>query len=68
MEMMLAVISMIGGGVLERHPNLRVAFLEGNCWWVPFLLWDSTNTTVTHEVISELRSTTCGGGDSAGSR
>jgi predicted TIM-barrel fold metal-dependent hydrolase len=39
MEMMLAVISMIGGGVLERHPNLRVAFLEGNCSWVPFLLW-----------------------------
>ncbi len=39
MEMMLAVISMIGGGVLERHPNLRVVFLEGNCGWVPFLLW-----------------------------
>jgi predicted TIM-barrel fold metal-dependent hydrolase len=39
MEMMLAVISMIGGGVLERHPDLRVAFLEGNCGWVPFLLW-----------------------------
>jgi len=39
MEMMLAVISMIGGGVLERHPELRVAFLEGNCGWVPFLLW-----------------------------
>ena len=28
MEMMLAVISMISGGVLERHPNLRVAFLR----------------------------------------
>ena len=39
MEMMLAVISMVGGGVLERHPNMRVAFLEGNCSWVPFLLW-----------------------------
>jgi uncharacterized protein len=39
MEMMLAVISMIGGGVLERHPEMRVAFLEGNCGWVPFLLW-----------------------------
>ena len=39
MEMMLAVISMIGGGVLERHPTLRVAFLEGNCGWLPFLLW-----------------------------
>ena len=27
------------GGILERHPTLRVAFLEGNCSWVPFLLW-----------------------------
>lgn len=39
MEMMLAMISMVGGGVLERHPNLRVGFLEGNCGWVPCLLW-----------------------------
>jgi uncharacterized protein len=38
-EQMLAVGSFCGGGVLERHPNLRVAFLEGNCGWLPFLLW-----------------------------
>jgi hypothetical protein len=39
MEMMLAVISMLGDGVLERRRNLRVAVLEGNGSWVPFLLW-----------------------------
>jgi len=38
-EQMLAVVSMLGGGVLARHPKLRVAFLEGNCSWLPFLLW-----------------------------
>jgi predicted TIM-barrel fold metal-dependent hydrolase len=38
MEMMLAVLSMCGGGVLERHPNMKVAFLEGNCGWLPWLL------------------------------
>jgi predicted TIM-barrel fold metal-dependent hydrolase len=38
-EQMLAVGSFCGGGILERHPNLRVAFLEGNCSWLPFLLW-----------------------------
>ena len=38
-EQMLAVGSFCGGGVLERHPRLRVAFLEGNCGWLPFLLW-----------------------------
>ena len=39
MEMMLATVSMIGGGVLERFPNLQVGFLEGNCSWVPWLVW-----------------------------
>ena len=39
MEMMLALVSMIGGGVLERFPNLRVGFLEANCSWAPWLLW-----------------------------
>ena len=38
-EMMLATASFCGGGTLERHPNLKVAFLEGNCSWLPFLLW-----------------------------
>jgi predicted TIM-barrel fold metal-dependent hydrolase len=38
-EQMLAVGSFCGGGILERHPRLRVAFLEGNCGWLPFLLW-----------------------------
>src|SRR5215210_4864988 len=28
----------VAGGVLDRHPNLRVAFLEAGCQWVPFLL------------------------------
>jgi predicted TIM-barrel fold metal-dependent hydrolase len=39
LEMMQACVSMCMGGVLERHPRLRVAFLEGNCGWAPWLLW-----------------------------
>ena len=27
------------GGVLERHPNLKVALLEGNCSWAPWFLY-----------------------------
>lgn len=38
-ELMAAVASMTAGGVLERFPRLRVAFLEGNCSWLPWLLW-----------------------------
>ena len=31
--------SFVGGGILEKHPSLRVAFLEANCSWLPWLLW-----------------------------
>ncbi len=37
-EMMYATVCMIMGGVLERFPGLRVAFLEANCSWVPYWL------------------------------
>jgi uncharacterized protein len=39
MGQMFAVGSFCGGGVLERHPNLKVAFLEANCSWLPWMLW-----------------------------
>ena len=39
MEQMLATAAMTAGGVLERFPRLKVAFLEGNAAWVPFWLW-----------------------------
>ena len=38
-EQMMAFGSFTGGGVLERHPSLKVAFLEANCSWLPWLLW-----------------------------
>ena len=38
-ELMMAAGSMILGGVLERFPNLKVAFLEGNCSWLPWWLY-----------------------------
>jgi uncharacterized protein len=36
---MFAVGSFLGGGILERHSTLKVAFLEANCSWLPWLLW-----------------------------
>ncbi len=38
-EQMLGLGSFVGGGILEHHPALKVAFLEANCSWVPWLLW-----------------------------
>ncbi|WP_437596015.1 amidohydrolase family protein [Sorangium sp. So ce590] len=39
MEQMMALLALIEGGVLERHPRLRVAFLEAGCGWLPYWLW-----------------------------
>ena len=38
-ELQLAVSAFCGGGVLEKFPTLKVAFLEGNCAWLPWLLY-----------------------------
>jgi predicted TIM-barrel fold metal-dependent hydrolase len=38
MENMLAMADTIGGGVCERHPKLKLAFLECYCGWASFLL------------------------------
>ena len=37
-EQMLAALSMIAGGVVERFPKLKIAFLESGCGWLPFWL------------------------------
>ncbi|MBK1989150.1 amidohydrolase [Sphaerospermopsis aphanizomenoides BCCUSP55] len=39
MEQMMALLALIEGGVLERHPNLKVGFLESGCGWLPYWLW-----------------------------
>jgi predicted TIM-barrel fold metal-dependent hydrolase len=39
MEQMMALLALIEGGILERHPQLRVGFLESGCGWLPYWLW-----------------------------
>ena len=38
LELMTALGAMLVGGVCQRFPNLRIAFLEGNCGWLPWWL------------------------------
>ena len=33
---MISLASVIAGGVVERFPRLRLAFLEGGIGWVPY--------------------------------
>ncbi len=35
-ELMIAMMHMIGEGVFDRFPKLRVAFMEGGAGWLPF--------------------------------
>jgi predicted TIM-barrel fold metal-dependent hydrolase len=37
-EQQLACLGLVVGGVLERHPKLRVVFLESGCGWLPHWL------------------------------
>lgn len=39
LEQMQALLALVEGGVLERHPGLRVAFLEAGAGWLPSWLW-----------------------------
>jgi len=35
-EPMIAMMHMIGEGVFDRYPRLKVAYVEGGCGWLPF--------------------------------
>ena len=35
-EQMIGVMCIVGGGILERFPKLKVAFLEAGAGWVPY--------------------------------
>jgi len=37
-DMMVALTSLVLGGVLERHPTLRVGLLESGVGWVPYFV------------------------------
>lgn len=36
---MIALDAFCVGGIFERFPKLRVAFMESGCGWLPFWLW-----------------------------
>jgi predicted TIM-barrel fold metal-dependent hydrolase len=37
-EQMLAMMTLVRAGVMERHPQLRFGFMESNCGWLPYWL------------------------------
>jgi predicted TIM-barrel fold metal-dependent hydrolase len=51
-EQMAACLDIVAGGVLERHPNLRVAFLESGLGWLEYWLerMDEHQSAMGHHV------------------
>lgn len=47
MPVLMGFVALITGGVLDRFPNLRVAFLEAGCLWIPFMV-DRLNHRFPH--------------------
>ena len=39
-EQMIGVMCIVGGGILELYPKLKVAFLEVSAQWLPYVLAD----------------------------
>ena len=39
LTLMMAIGCFAAGGILQRFPRLRAAFLEGNCSWLPWVLY-----------------------------
>jgi predicted TIM-barrel fold metal-dependent hydrolase len=53
-ELILAVSEFCAGGVLEKFPNLRVAFLEGNSAWLPWLLYRLDERSKLHGPLADV--------------
>ena len=63
-EQQMGLLSLICGGVLERHPGMRVVFLESGCGWVPAWLerldehmehWRHATTPLPARAVGVLR-------------
>jgi len=54
LELIQAVSSFCAGGVLEKFPKLRVAFLEGNCAWLPWLLYRLDERAKLHGPLADV--------------
>ena len=53
MEEQMACVSLTGGGVLERFPDMKVVFLESSAGWAPYWLWWCDDKWRQHGIVEE---------------
>jgi predicted TIM-barrel fold metal-dependent hydrolase len=51
-QQMRAMAALVGGGIYERYPTLRIAHLESGCGWVPYWMerMDEHHVTLAYTV------------------
>jgi predicted TIM-barrel fold metal-dependent hydrolase len=47
--------NLVFGGVFDRHPDLRVVFVEGGIGWIPKTLYDADVTYETRSAFMETK-------------
>jgi len=57
MPLLLGFSTLISGGILDRFPNLRIAFLEAGCQWIHFVV-DRLDHRFKHALTRVLQETT----------
>jgi predicted TIM-barrel fold metal-dependent hydrolase len=64
-QQMSAMAGILASGVCQRFPSLRIAFLEGNCSWLPWFLfrldeqWEKHGALVLNRPPSEYFKLNC---------
>jgi len=53
MENQMAMVAMVLGGVLERHPRLRCGFMECGAGWLPYWMWRMDEHAETEYMSSD---------------
>jgi uncharacterized protein len=51
-NLMIGIMTLIGGGIMERYPRIKFVFLEIGAAWLPYWMWrmDDHYTTSSHRL------------------
>ena len=53
-NLMIGIMTLIGGGIMEKYPKIKFAFLEIGAAWLPYWMWrmDDHYTTSSHRLAT----------------
>jgi predicted TIM-barrel fold metal-dependent hydrolase len=53
-NLMIGIMTLIGGGIMEKYPRIKFVFLEIGAAWLPYWMWrmDDHYTTSSHRLAT----------------